>query len=137
MRELDANDLGLLLSVYAVLLLAFAANFHLSAGAVRQHRRAAILFTAANFVGEVSTVVALLLTWVALWSPRAWERIDNLLVFIPGSMAITCAVVLTFVSVWARSQRIVEELEEDRRHQTQQKHQHRKELAQHTPHEAH
>ncbi|GED98507.1 hypothetical protein [Gordonia crocea] len=129
MRELSSDDLGLLLSVYAVLLLAFAANFHFSSKMVQRHRKAAIVFVVASFLGEAATVIALLLTWVALWSPRAWERIDNLLVFIPGSVAIACAVFLTFESVWARIRRITEVGFE--------KHLHHEELAQHASHRAH
>lgn len=106
-RELNTDDLGLLLSLFAVLLLAFAANFHFSRKAIRRHRRAAIGFVVLNFVGELSTVIALMLTWVALWSPAAWERIDDLLVFIPGSIAIVCAVALTIESVYARAMHIV------------------------------
>lgn len=122
---------GLLLSLFAVLLLAFAANFHFSTKMVRRHRRAATIFAVVNFLGEVSTVIALLLTWIALWSPQAWERIDNLMVLIPGSLAICCAVFLTFESVWARIKRILEVGFE-----TAQRQQH-EELAQHTPHKAH
>lgn len=107
MRDLSSDDLGLLLSLFAVLLLAFAANFHFSAKAVQRHRRAAIGFVVVNFIGELSTVIALCLTWVALWSPKAWERIDDLLVLVPGSLAILCAVVLTIESVYARSVHIV------------------------------
>ena len=84
MRDLSSDDLGLLLSVYAVLLLAFAANFHFSPKMVRRHRRSALAFVVVSFLGELSTVIALMLTWVALWSAKAWERIDNLLVFVPG-----------------------------------------------------
>ncbi|GAB08989.1 hypothetical protein GOARA_026_00190 [Gordonia araii NBRC 100433] len=129
MRELTSDDLGLLLSVYAVLLLAFAANFHFSPKSVRRHRRAAMVFAIVNFIGEASTAIALLLTWVALWSPRAWERINDLLVFVPGSLAIVCAVFLTFESVWARIKRIAEVGFEAQQHQ--------EELAQHTSHKAH
>ncbi|KJR08883.1 hypothetical protein ACE11G_06465 [Gordonia sp. PS3] len=107
MRELTSDDLGLLLSLFAVLLLAFAANFHFSRTSVRRHRRAALLFVVVSFLGELSTVVALMLTWVALWSPAAWDRIDDLLVFVPGTIAILCAVVLTVESVYARSVNII------------------------------
>lgn len=102
MRTLTADDLGLLLSLFAVLLLAFAANFHFSRKAVHRHRKAAIAFVVLTFVGELSTVVALMLTWVALWSPAAWDRIDDLLVFVPGTLSILCAVLLTVESVWSR-----------------------------------
>ncbi|MFC0313911.1 hypothetical protein ACFQNE_06130 [Gordonia phosphorivorans] len=107
MRDLTADDLGLLLSLFAVLLLAFSANFHFSRKSVRRHRRAAVAFVVINFLGELSTVIALCLTWVALWSPTAWEQIDDLLVFIPGSVAVGCAVVLTIESVYARAAHIV------------------------------
>ncbi|EGD55750.1 hypothetical protein [Gordonia neofelifaecis] len=107
MRELTNDDLGLLLSLFAVLLLAFAANFHFSRKAVRRHRAAASAFVLLSFLGELSTVIALLLTWIALWSPAAWDRIDDLLVFVPGTVAIGCAVVLTVESVYARSIQII------------------------------
>jgi len=103
MRELDNADLGLLLSVFAVLLLAFAADFQFSRKAVRRHRRATITFVSLNLLGELATVIALLLTWVAVWSPAAWQRIDNLLVFVPGSIAILCAAILTVESVYVRT----------------------------------
>ncbi|WP_234353730.1 hypothetical protein [Gordonia iterans] len=107
MRELTSDDLGILLSLFAVLLLAFAANFQFSGKAVRRHRKVAIAFVVVNFVGEIATVIALLLTWVALWSPKAWERIDDLLVLVPGSLAIVCGVVLTIESVIARALHII------------------------------
>ncbi|MFT4086512.1 MAG: hypothetical protein QM658_05050 [Gordonia sp. (in: high G+C Gram-positive bacteria)] len=107
MRELTADDLGLLLSLFAVLLLAFAANFHFSGKEVRRHRRLALGFVVVNFVGEISTVVALGLTWVALWRPKAWERIDDMLVFVPGSIAVLCAVILTVESVQSRARHII------------------------------
>jgi len=107
-RDLTADDLGLLLSVFAVLLLAFAANFHFSRKAVHRHRRAAFGFVVLNLVGEVATVVALMLTWVALWSPKAWEQIDDLLVFVPGSISVLCAVILTIESVYARTRHILD-----------------------------
>ena len=103
MRELDNADLGLLLSVFAVLLLAFAADFQFSRKAVRRHRRATITFVSLNLLGELATVIALLLTWVAVWSLAAWQRIDNLLVFVPGSIAILCAAILTVESVYVRT----------------------------------
>ncbi|MCF8589385.1 hypothetical protein [Gordonia liuliyuniae] len=102
MRTLTADDLGLLLSLFAVLLLAFGANFHFSRKSVRRHRKAALAFVGLSFLGELSTVIALTLTWVALWSPAAWDRIDDLLVFVPGTIAIVCAVLLTIESVGSR-----------------------------------
>ncbi|GAC57100.1 hypothetical protein GOHSU_16_00560 [Gordonia hirsuta DSM 44140 = NBRC 16056] len=114
MRDLTSDDLGMLLSLFAVLLLAFAANFHFSRKAVARHRAAALGFVALNLLGEAATVIALLLTWVALWSPKAWEQIDDLLVLVPGSIAMLCAVALTFESVFARIAHIIRLEREDR-----------------------
>ena len=102
MRELTADDLGILLSVFAVLLIAFGIDFRLSRRTATRHHRRAVVFAVVSLVGELATAVALVLTWVALWSPAAWERIDDLLVFIPGSIAVLCAVVLTVETVIAR-----------------------------------
>ncbi|MFD4367831.1 hypothetical protein [Rhodococcus sp. NPDC058521] len=77
-------------------------SVYFSRKAVRRHRMAAISFVVLTFVGELSTVVALMLTWVALWSPAAWDRIDDLLVFVPGTLSILCAVLLTVESVGSR-----------------------------------
>lgn len=114
MRDLTPDDLGILLSLFAVLLLAFAANFNFSRKSINRHRRAAIGFVVVNFVGELATVIALNLTWVSLWSPKAWEHIDNLLVFVPGSIAVVCAVVLTAESVYARAMHIIATERKDR-----------------------
>ncbi|MEQ4300129.1 hypothetical protein ABNF97_01840 [Plantactinospora sp. B6F1] len=95
MRELSNDDLGLLLSVFVLLLIAFGIDFHMSTRAAQRHRRGAIFAGFVSLVGECTTAVTLVLTWVALWSPAAWERIDNLLVFIPGTIAVLCAVLLT------------------------------------------
>lgn len=102
MRDLTADDFGVLLSLFAVLLLAFAADFHFSRKTVARHRVQALVFVVVNMVGELSTVLALMLTWVALWSPTAWERINDLLVLVPGSIAVLCAVALTLESVSVR-----------------------------------
>lgn len=95
MRDLTADDLGVLLSVFAVLLLAFGIDFHVSRRGLRAHQGRALFFGIVSLIGEVSTALALLLTWVALWSPAAWELIDDLLVFVPGSLAMLSAVILT------------------------------------------
>ncbi len=94
MRELSSADLGILLQVFAVLLIAFGIDFHVSRRAIVLHRRRAFFFAATSLTGEAMTALALALTWVAIWSPAAWEQIDDLLVFIPGSIAMLCAVVL-------------------------------------------
>lgn len=102
MRELTADDLGVLLGLFAILLIAFAIDFRFSLRAARRHRRSTLLFGGVALLGETMTALALVLTWVALWSPVAWERIDNLLVFVPGSIAIGCAVFLTVDKIVAR-----------------------------------
>ncbi|MFZ2512409.1 MAG: hypothetical protein WAW85_15125 [Gordonia sp. (in: high G+C Gram-positive bacteria)] len=114
MRELGSEEFGIMLSFFAVLLLAFAANFHFSRKAIRRHRVAALGFVLVSFIGEIATVIALVLTWVALWSPHAWEAIDDLLVLGPGSIALLCAVILTFESVYARAVHILRLEREDR-----------------------
>ncbi|MFT3715558.1 MAG: hypothetical protein QM774_06315 [Gordonia sp. (in: high G+C Gram-positive bacteria)] len=113
MRDLTSDDLGNLMALFAVLLLAFAANFQLSRKVVRRHRRTALF-------SVIVTVIALLLTWVAIWSPSAWEQIDDMLVLVPGSLAILCAVVLTVESVIGRALTIIEVEREDRRKAEQQ-----------------
>lgn len=114
MRELGSEEFGILLSFFAVLLLAFAANFHFSRKAISRHRAAALGFVVVSFIGEIATMIALVLTWVALWSPHAWEAINDLLVLVPGSIALLCAVVLTFESVYARAVHIVRLERKDR-----------------------
>ncbi|KDA05626.1 hypothetical protein DC31_14365 [Microbacterium sp. CH12i] len=106
MRELTPDHLGLLLSVFAVLLIAFAIDFRFSTRSARQHHRAILFFGVVALVGELMTALALVLTWVALWSPAAWEMIDDLLVFIPGSIAILCAVILTIDKIVSRLERL-------------------------------
>jgi hypothetical protein len=98
-RELTSDDLGLLLSVFAVLLIAFGVDFHFSRKDVRRHHPAALVFAVVSLAGELATALVLVLTWVALWSPAAWERIDDLLVLVPGSIAVLCAVTLTIETV--------------------------------------
>lgn len=106
MRELTTEDLGLLLSVFAVLLIAFGIDFHFSTKGAAQHRRARWFFGIVTLIGELMTALALVLTWVALWSPTAWEAIDDLLVFVPGTIAIGCAVMLTIEKIMARLERL-------------------------------
>lgn len=106
MSELTTADLGLLLSVFAVLLIAFAIDFHFSTRPTTRHRRSRWVFGIVTLVGELMTALALVLTWVAMWSPAACEAIDDLLVFIPGSIAIACAVILTVEKIIARLERL-------------------------------
>lgn len=101
MRDLSADDLGVLLSVFAVLLLAFGVDFHMSRRESGGRRRA-FVFDVVSVIGELTTAIALVLTWVALWSPFAWEHIDDLLVFVPGSVAVVCAVVITAQKSFSR-----------------------------------
>lgn len=106
MRELTTVDLGMLLSVFAVLLIAFGIDFHFSTKGAARHRRARWFFAIVTLIGELMTALALVLTWVALWSPAAWEAIDDMLVFIPGTVAIGCAVILTIDKIIARLERL-------------------------------
>ena len=102
MRELSSADLGMLLSLFAVLLISFGIDFRVSRKAAQRHHRRAVVFAVVSLVGELATSVALVLTWVALWSPKAWEQIDDLLVLVPGSIAVLCAVVLTVETIAGR-----------------------------------
>lgn len=102
MRELTTDDLGVLLGLFAILLVAFAIDFRFSVRAARRHRRSVLLFGTVALIGEMATALALVLSWVALWSPTAWERIDNMLVFVPGSISIACAVFLTVDKIVGR-----------------------------------
>lgn len=95
MRDLTTDDLGLLISLFAVLLISFAIDFGVSKRAMRKHRRSVMFFGLVALVGEVTSALTIVLCWVALWSPAAWERIDNRLVFSAGTIAILCAVILT------------------------------------------
>lgn len=95
MRDLDPNDLGLLLSVFAVLLIFFGIDFRISRSDATRHRRRALTFAVVSVIGEASAAVALVLTWVAMFLPVEARFIDTLLVFIPGTVAVICAVLLT------------------------------------------
>lgn len=102
MRELSSADLGMLLSLFAVLLISFGIDFRVSRKSAKRHHRRAVVFAVVSLVGELATSIALVLTWVALWSPKAWEQIDDLLVLVPGSIAVLCAVVLTVETIFGR-----------------------------------
>lgn len=106
LQDLTVDEFGILLSLFAVLLLAFGVDFHLSRKDARHHRGAAMVFAVVSFVGELATSIALLLTWVAMWSPKAWERIDTMMVFVPGTIAVCCALILTVERVVAQSRSI-------------------------------
>lgn len=54
------------------------------------------------------TALALVLTWIAPWSPATWELIDHLLVFIPGSTAILYVAALTIDKRVERLERLHE-----------------------------
>ena len=102
MRDLDPVDLGVLLSVFAVLLLFFGFDFRVSRSISRRHQRRAVFFVSLSLLGEAATAIALVLTWVSLFLPAAAESIDTLLVFIPGTVSIGCAVALTVETVISR-----------------------------------
>ena len=85
-----------------MLLISFGIDFRVSRKAAKRHHRRAVVFAVVSLVGELATSIALVLTWVALWSPKAWEQIDDLLVVVPGSIAVLCAVVLTVETIVGR-----------------------------------
>lgn len=100
MRNLTVDDLGVMLSFFVVLLLFFGVDFHVTRK--RSMQRRAKTFAFISVIGEAATVVALILAWVTIFMPDVWELLDTLLVFIPGTVATLCAVVLTAESVVAR-----------------------------------
>lgn len=102
MRDLQPSDLGVLLSVFAVLLIFFGIEFRISRRSARRHRGRALLYAAMSLVGEAATAIALVLTWVSLFLPPEAKGVDTVLVFAPGSVAVLCAVVLTVESVTER-----------------------------------
>lgn len=106
MRDLTSGDLGMLLSVFALLLIAFGVDFSISRKDAQRHHARSLLFAVVSLTGELSTAIALVLTWTALWSPAAWERIDDLMVFIPGSIAVLSAVALAFERVVSHVMRL-------------------------------
>lgn len=106
MRELTPDDLGILLSVFAVLLIFFGIDFRLSRSDATRHRRRTLAFAIISVVGNASTAIALVLTWIALFLAPEAEQIDTWLVFIPGSIAIACAVILTAEVATSRATRL-------------------------------
>ncbi len=102
MRDLQPSDLGVLLSVFAVLLIFFGIEFRISRRSARRHHGRALIYAAMSLVGEAATAVALVLTWISLFLPPEAEAVDTALVFAPGSVAVLCAVVLTVESVTER-----------------------------------
>lgn len=113
MRELTVGEFGVLLSLFAVLLLAFSADFHLSRKSVRSHHRAAVAFACISLVGELSTAIAILFTWIALWSETAWDRIPDMWVLVPGSLSVLCALLLTIETVVGRARRMFADDEDE------------------------
>lgn len=95
MRDLTPDDLGVLLSVFVLLLIFFGIDFRMSRSDATRHKKRALVYAVICLIGEVFTALALILTWVALFLPNSAEWIDTLLVFVPGSVAMVCAVILT------------------------------------------
>lgn len=102
MRDLDAADLGVLLSFFVVLLIFFSVDFHIS----RRHKEKVTagtrFFAIVSAVGGAVTAVALVLTWVALFLPTNMQAADVPLVFVPGSIAIACGAILSIEVVLKR-----------------------------------
>lgn len=95
MRELTPDDLGILLSVFAVLLIFFGIDFRVSRRVAQLYKRRAFAFAVISVIGEGTTAIALVFTWVALFLPPEAQSIDTMLVFVPGSISMVCAVILT------------------------------------------
>ena len=95
MRDLTPDDIGVLLSVFVLLLIFFGIDFRMSRTDTTRHKKRSLVFAVICLVGEAFTVLALILTWVALFLPDSAEWIDTLIVFVPGSVAMVCAVILT------------------------------------------
>lgn len=95
MRELTPDDLGILLSVFAVLLIFFGIDFRVSRRVAQLYKRRAFTFAVISVIGEGTTAIALVFTWVALFLPPEAQSIDTMLVFVPGSISMVCAVILT------------------------------------------
>lgn len=97
--DISQENLGVVLSLFAVLIVSFGIDFRFSRTAALLHPRWTRFFLWVTVIGEVSAALALMLTWVAVWSPRTWERLDDKLVLIPGTVAIVCVLVLTIKTV--------------------------------------
>ena len=115
MRDLTPDDLGILLSVFAVLLIFFGIDFRVSRTDATRHKRRALVFAFISLIGNAATAIGLILTWVALILPDESELVDTFLVFVPGSIAFLCALVLTGEVVTSRFAGVVrEELEPEK-----------------------
>lgn len=102
MRDLNADDLGVLLSVFVVLLIFFGVDFHITRKRTQLPTRSTKAFAVVSAIGEGATGIAIILTWISLFLPDEFRIIDTWLVFIPGSIAILCALILTIEVVTHR-----------------------------------
>lgn len=97
--DISQENLGVVLSLFAVLIVSFGIDFRFSRASALLHPKLTRFFLWITVIGEVSAALALLLTWVAVWSPATWETIDDKLVLVPGTVAILCVLILTIKTV--------------------------------------
>ena len=106
MRELTPDDLGVLLSFFVVLLIFFSVDFHIVRKRGEKATRPDRIFAIISAVGGVLSALALLLTWVAMFLPDNVRSDDVPMVFIPGTISIVCAAVLSLEVVAHRVRRM-------------------------------
>lgn len=102
MRDLNAADLGVLLSVFVVLLIFSGFDFRLPRQKDAKSSRSTKVFAVISAIGEGTAGIALILTRVSLFVPDGFRLVDTMLVFIPGSIAILCALILSLEVVTNR-----------------------------------
>lgn len=112
MRLLEVLDFAALLSFFALLLLAFGFDFHLSRSVVRRHKGRAKFFVGISILGEIAAATGMGLTWFALFLDEPSQKVDGLLVFVPGTIACLCIILLTIENSITRF-RLIDEEEDD------------------------
>lgn len=101
--ELDSMHLGGLLGFFVTLLLFFGVEFHLTRRRTSQVARGVVAWAVVSAIGEGATAVGLLATWLTMFLPPDAEVVDTWVVFVTGSVAAGCAVLLTAETVIKRT----------------------------------
>ncbi|ATY94256.1 hypothetical protein G6W61_08120 [Streptomyces sp. KAI-26] len=101
MRTMPSAEMVSLISFLAVLLVFFSIDVRSrdSGAPGPWHTR---LFEWASRIGGISTALALTLGWVDLFLPDENDLIHVAFVAVPGSIAVTCAIVLGLEMLWQR-----------------------------------
>lgn len=102
MRVLEVVDFAALLSFFALLLLAFGFDFHVSRKVAKLYRNRARFFILISILGEVAASSGLVLCWLSLFLDEWSVSTDAMVVFIPGTIACVCIVLLTFENSFTR-----------------------------------